>query len=90
MIMEPTAVPWRAPGTYSRPMGGKFVIEGYIDAYSANDVARSIWSRFGTGITLGEIAANLTDEYEVDQATALDDVVSFAERLVDLGYITFD
>jgi hypothetical protein len=80
-------VPTRQPGTYSRSMGGRFLIEGYIDAYYTNATGEMIWRSCGMGLTVKQIAQNLTDRFEVEEATALDGVRRFLTRLEALGYI---
>ena len=55
--------------------------------FGLDGVGQLIWESIGEGLTLGETAARVIDEYDVEAAKALDDVLDFASDLVDRGLL---
>lgn len=53
------------------------------DLYSLNDTGRAIWSRLDGTMTLGQIACELLDEFEIDDKTAEKDLLGLVEELVN-------
>ena len=55
--------------------------------FGLEGVGKLIWDAIGEGLTLGETAARVIAEYDVDEAKALDDVIEFADDLVKRGLL---
>jgi hypothetical protein len=55
--------------------------------FGLDGVGQRIWESIGKGLTLGEIAAMVASEYEVDESRARTDVLDFAEELVERGLL---
>lgn len=56
---------------------------------SLNESAVYLWREIeGKEFTPQQLAALLTDKYEVDEATALADATSLAQRWVEAGIVT--
>ena len=55
--------------------------------FGLDGVGKLIWESVTDGKSLGEIAAVVTAEYEVDDAQALADVIAFASDLVERGLL---
>ena len=55
--------------------------------FGLDGVGKRIWESVTDGKSLGEIAAVITAEYEVDEAQALSDVIAFASDLVERGLL---
>ena len=51
-------------------------------------VGKRIWEAIGEGLTLGEIAAIIVSEYEVEVNQAQADVIEFIGDLVERGLLT--
>lgn len=51
--------------------------------YGVNSVGSSIWQAIQNPATLPEIEAAVTQEYDVDQKTCRQEVVTFLERMVN-------
>lgn len=52
--------------------------------YMLNDVATRIWDIAQEPKSVSEIVAALLEEYEVDQSTCENQVITFVEQLVDI------
>lgn len=52
-----------------------------------NPAASFLWSSLDGRLSLEDIAKNITEEYDVDLDTALDDAVDFAGNLVEQGAV---
>jgi hypothetical protein len=48
-------------------------------------VASFIWSRMDGAASLAEIAEDLIEEFDVEMEIALDDIIVFADRLLNQG-----
>ena len=55
--------------------------------FGLDSVGQRIWESIGLGLTLGETAAVIVSEYEVDAAKAQSDVIEFARELVERGLL---
>ena len=55
--------------------------------FGLDGVGQHIWEGIGEGKTLGDIAAVIAGEYEVDEAQALTDAIEFASDLVERGLL---
>ena len=56
--------------------------------FGLDRVGQRIWESIGAGLTLGETAAVIESEYEVDTAKAQSDVIEFARELLGRGLLT--
>ena len=56
--------------------------------FGLDGVGKRIWDAVAEGRSIGEIAAIITAEYEVDEARAQADVVEFTSNLVERGLLT--
>ena len=56
--------------------------------FGLDGVGQRIWECIRDGQTLGEIAALIAAEYEVDEHTAFADLVEFVTDLVERGLLT--
>ena len=55
--------------------------------FGLDGVGKQIWESVSEGDSLGETAAVIASEYEVDEAQALADVIEFASDLVERGLL---
>ena len=55
--------------------------------FGLDGVGKRIWESVTDGISLGDIAAIITAEYEVEEEQALKDVIEFASNLVERGLL---
>ena len=55
--------------------------------FGLDGVGRRIWESVSEGNNLGETAAIIASEYEVDEARAETDVIEFATELVERGLL---
>jgi hypothetical protein len=56
--------------------------------FGLDGVGKFIWEAIGEGRTLGEIAADIASEYDVDKNSAQADVNEFASGLVRRGLLS--
>ena len=56
--------------------------------FGLDDVGKRIWESVAEGQSLGETAAIIATEYEVDEAQAQADLIEFATDLVERGLLT--
>lgn len=56
--------------------------------FGVDGVARTIWESISEGHSLGEAAAVIASEYDVDAARAEADVIEFVSKLVERGLLT--
>jgi hypothetical protein len=56
--------------------------------FGLDGVGQRIWQSVAEGNTLGETAAVVAAEFEVDEAQALADVIEFASDLVGRGLLS--
>ena len=77
------------PQVMSRLVGDETVLLDLESGvyFGLDGVGMRIWESIGEGRTLGEIAALLVAEYEVDEETANTDVIRFASDLVSRGLL---
>ena len=57
------------------------------ELHNFNEVATRVWELVDGQRTVAEIAAVITDEYEVDQAVAEADILAFLDELVQKDII---
>lgn len=55
--------------------------------FGLDGVGKRIWESIGDGLTLGETAAVIVTEYEVEAAHAQADVIEFTRDLVGRGLL---
>jgi hypothetical protein len=55
--------------------------------FGLDGVGKRIWESVTDGKNLGDIAAIITAEYDVDESQALADVIAFASDLVERGLL---
>lgn len=55
--------------------------------FGLDGVGKRIWESVSSGDNLGETAAAIASEYEVDDEQALADVIEFASDLVERGLL---
>ena len=77
-----------------RKIGTQFVIVAVGEAtrkfngmISVNGTGSFIWDQLEKEITMDQLVAALTDAYEVDAATALEDASEFVETLKGVGAV---
>jgi len=56
--------------------------------FGLDGVGKRIWESIGEGLTLGQIAAVIVSEYDVEPAQAQADVVEFARDLAGRGLLS--
>ena len=55
--------------------------------YSMSEIGARAWQRITGGASLGEATDVLLDEYEVDRATLVTDLVALADEWIALGLV---
>ncbi len=77
------------PQVMSRPVGEETVLLDLESGmyFGLDGVGKRIWESVGNGLTLGEIAAVIVSEFEVDDAKAQSDVFEFAGDLLQRGLL---
>ena len=55
--------------------------------FGLDGVGKRIWESVTDGKSLGDIAAIITAEYDVDESQALADVIAFASDLIERGLL---
>lgn len=61
---------------------------GRLDSlYTLNETATLVWNAISENLTDAQIAARMTEEYDVDSATAIADVQQVLRELLDIGAI---
>ena len=56
--------------------------------FGLDGVGKRIWESVDEGLSLGETAAVIAAEFEVDEAQAQADLIAFAADLVERGLLT--
>jgi len=56
--------------------------------FGLDGIGKFIWEAIGQGQTLGEIAADIASEYDVDRKSAQADVLQFASELIGRGLLS--
>ena len=56
--------------------------------FGLDGVGQLIWESIADGKSIGETAATIVEEYEIDEAQASADVQAFTEDLVERGLLT--
>lgn len=63
-------------------------IADFDDAlYSFNETGRRIWDLLSTGIPLGRICEQLSEEYDAPKETIQNEVISLAQKLLEMKII---
>ena len=77
------------PQVMSRLVGNETVLLDLESGiyFGLDGVGKRIWESIGDGLTLGETAAAVVSEYEVDEGQAQADVIEFARDLVERGLL---
>ncbi len=88
--MNPDTRPTIPPQVISRIVGSETVLLDLESGmyFGLDGVGKFIWGAIGQGRTLGEIAADIASEYEVDKKSAQADVIEFASGLVERGLLS--
>ncbi len=78
------------PQVMSRLVGDETVLLDLSSGiyFGLDGVGKRIWESVTEGCNLGEIAAVIANEYEVDEAQAQADVIEFANDLVERGLLS--
>ena len=77
------------PQVMSRMVGDETVLLDLSSGvyFGVDGVAKVIWESVADGKSLGEAAAEIAAEFEVDEATAQADVVAFVSDLIERGLL---
>ena len=78
------------PHVMSRLVGDETVLLDLESGiyFGLDGVGKRIWAAIGEGLTLGEIAAAIVSEYDVEEDQAQTDVINFARDLIERGLLT--
>jgi hypothetical protein len=78
------------PQVMSRLVGDETVLLDLESGmyFGLDGVGKRIWEAIGEGLTLGEIAAIIVSEYEIEVNQAQADVIEFVGDLVERGLLT--
>lgn len=68
---------------------GKMTIK-FNGLITLNEVGVSIWNMLQEEVSFEQILRGILDEYEVDEATAAEDIREFLERLSDGGILNME
>ena len=79
-----------AKDVHTRDFDGELVILslGAGDYFGVNEIGSRLWSGLVAGKSVGEIADEITADYEVSRARLLDDLVAIANEFVGRGLLT--
>ena len=88
--MNPDSRPTIPPQVISRVVGNESVLLDLESGmyFGLDGVGKFIWEAIAQGRTLGEIAADIATEYDVDRERAQADVIDFASGLVGRGLLS--
>jgi len=77
------------PQVMSRLVGDETVLLDLASGiyFGLDGVGKRIWESVGEGLSLGETAALIATEFEVEEAQAQADLVAFASDLVERGLL---
>jgi len=91
MKISPSSYPKKIEGQDSktRDLGDEILAYDRVrgKVHVLNGTARRIYTLCDGSQTVGEIADQLTRQYDVDADTALSDLIATIERLVQLGLV---
>lgn len=51
------------------------------EMFTLNEVGNFIWQQLKTGVNIGDIASNISEEFEVEKEVAKQDLIEFLEAL---------
>jgi Coenzyme PQQ synthesis protein D (PqqD) len=66
-----------------------FVARG-TEVFELTDVAKLIWDSSDGATTVDSMSRRVAEEYDVEQAEALQDVLGFVDDLVQRGFLELD
>ena len=77
------------PQVMSRLVGDETVLLDMATGFyfGLDGVGKRIWESVADGKTLGQTAATIADEYDVEQARAETDVIEFVGELLERGLL---
>lgn len=77
------------PQVLSRLVGDETVLLDLESGiyFGLDGVGKLIWETISQGQTLSDAVTSIVSEYDVDEEQAADDVIRFAENLVDRGLL---
>ena len=77
------------PQVMSRLVGDETVLLDLASGmyFGLDGVGKRIWESVTEGLSLAQTAALIVDEYDIDEAQALTDVLEFASDLVERGLL---
>jgi hypothetical protein len=78
------------PQVMSRLVGDETVLLDLASGiyFGLDGVGKRIWESVGEGLSLGETAATIASEFEVEETQAQADLIEFATDLVERGLLT--
>jgi hypothetical protein len=78
------------PQVMSRLVGDETVLLDLASGiyFGLDGVGKRIWESVGEGLSLGETAAAIASEFEVDETQAQVDLIEFATDLLERGLLT--
>ena len=78
------------PQVMSRLVGDETVLLDLESGiyFGLDGVGKMIWESVADGKSLAQAAANIVDEYDVEEARAQADVLEFASQLVERGLLS--
>jgi hypothetical protein len=78
------------PQVMSRLVGDETVLLDLASGiyFGLDDVGKRIWESVGEGLSLGETAAAIASEFEVEETQAQTDLLEFTTDLVERGLLT--
>lgn len=77
------------PQVHARTFDGEMVVIdlGHGKYFSLDEVGAVMWEKLTGGLSVGEVATAIRDDFDVDEATAGRDVQRLAEQLVAAGLL---
>ena len=78
------------PQVMSRLVGDETILMDLSSGiyFGLDGVGKRIWETINDGHNLGEVAAVISSEYEVDEDRAQNDVIEFVGELVERGLLS--
>lgn len=83
-----SSVPSHSPSIVTRKTGNEYIlvpvtnnIADMDSVYTLNDSGAFIWECIDGKRDIEEIIGKLTDEYDIDRETAINDVIGFMDRM---------
>jgi hypothetical protein len=81
----------RSPNVPWRTIDGKGILVDLESGYyfSLNKTGQYVWGQIDGERSVRDIARRLAEQFDVDEATALDDCLELADRLHEQGLVVF-